>query len=338
MEYILDRCQAQRTSTVIFNPMVSVDSYSKAICPNDNETTVDISIDGDYDRYFWKELNSSLQTVSIDSSGTYNFVVFNTFNCSDSGSAVIQFVPAPLIDVENFTACEGDTVYLVGKPSNISNVSNATYQWSYNGLLINIEDSIIEAKEVGLYHFKYSVGECQRDVTSNVVINPSPDAVGSFSQLICADNGETADIAIEGSYTKCYWHELNDSSQTVGIDSAGIYNFSVFNKFNCPNQGVATITEACPPQLHLPTIFTPGAETNNWMIVKGMNVDQYDLKIFNRWGEIIFHTNDTDDYWDGNWRDEEMPIGVYNWSVRYTGNSVEYYGPYFVKGVITIKR
>ena len=156
--------------------------------------------------------------------------------------------------------------------------------------------------------------------------------------MICADNGEIAEITITGAYINYFWHELNDSAQDVAIDSAGVYNFTVYNKFNCFSTGYATITEASPPQVYLPTIFTPGAQTNNLMTVKGINFDQYDLKIFSRWGEIIFQTNDINDYWDGVWLNEPMPVGVYNWTVRYTGNSEEYYGPYFQKGIITIKR
>jgi gliding motility-associated-like protein len=50
------------------------------------------------------------------------------------------------------------------------------------------------------------------------------------------------------------------------------------------------------------------------------NIIEYDLKIFNRYGEMIFQTNDIEDAWDCTYKGEPVMQGVYTWSVQYRHN------------------
>lgn len=50
------------------------------------------------------------------------------------------------------------------------------------------------------------------------------------------------------------------------------------------------------------------------------NIIEYDLKIFNRYGEMIFQTNDIEDAWDCTYKGEPVMQGVYTWSVEYRHN------------------
>ena len=50
------------------------------------------------------------------------------------------------------------------------------------------------------------------------------------------------------------------------------------------------------------------------------NIIEYDLKIFNRYGEMIFQTNDIEEAWDCTYKGERVLQGVYTWSVEYRHN------------------
>ncbi len=67
------------------------------------------------------------------------------------------------------------------------------------------------------------------------------------------------------------------------------------------------------------------------------NLDYFDLKIFNRWGEVIYHTNDPKRFWDGYYRDELMLNGSYNWVITYGGEG-EYSAKQTLNGKVTIVR
>jgi gliding motility-associated-like protein len=68
------------------------------------------------------------------------------------------------------------------------------------------------------------------------------------------------------------------------------------------------------PNLFFPTAFTPdrqGPSQNEKFRVFGQYILSFEMKIFNRWGELIFSTTDIDDGWDGTFKGKDQPDGTY---------------------------
>ncbi len=72
-----------------------------------------------------------------------------------------------------------------------------------------------------------------------------------------------------------------------------------------------------PCKLGVPDAFTPNEDGNNdlFKIFYTCPIESYNLKIFNRWGELIFETNDIDILWDGQYKDTGSLLGVYDWKI-----------------------
>jgi gliding motility-associated-like protein len=71
----------------------------------------------------------------------------------------------------------------------------------------------------------------------------------------------------------------------------------------------------------IPNAFTPNGDgLNDKFKIIGIpdeNITEYNFRIFNRWGQIVFETNDIDDAWDGTSKGEMCPAGVYVWEIFY---------------------
>jgi gliding motility-associated-like protein len=68
--------------------------------------------------------------------------------------------------------------------------------------------------------------------------------------------------------------------------------------------------------VYIPNTFTPNGDgLNDGFFAKGMGITQFNLKIFDRWGHILFETNDINEAWDGTTRGSAEPIkqDVYVW-------------------------
>ena len=68
------------------------------------------------------------------------------------------------------------------------------------------------------------------------------------------------------------------------------------------------------PVYNLPNVFTPNDDTKNDLFIPFPYrfVERIDLKIFNRWGGLVFETSDTDINWDGtNLNGDDLAEGVY---------------------------
>ena len=75
------------------------------------------------------------------------------------------------------------------------------------------------------------------------------------------------------------------------------------------------------PTITYPTAFTPdnqGPAANEVFRVFGQYVARFEMQIFNRWGEMIFATNDINEGWDGTYRGKDVPDGTYAFVARGT--------------------
>lgn len=87
------------------------------------------------------------------------------------------------------------------------------------------------------------------------------------------------------------------------------------------------------PTIYVPNAFSPGGVNPVFLPISTfMPTEDYYLSVFGRNGQVIFHTTDPNEGWDGKWKGEEMPIGVYIYKIKYL-----YEGQYFEKsGTVTL--
>ena len=85
-------------------------------------------------------------------------------------------------------------------------------------------------------------------------------------------------------------------------------------------------------ELYIPNSFTPNYDgVNDFFKVEGHDIFTYDIWIFNRWGELVFHSSSIDDVWDGSMMggDHLVPDDVYQYYVKAVGvreNGIEQSG------------
>lgn len=74
------------------------------------------------------------------------------------------------------------------------------------------------------------------------------------------------------------------------------------------------------PILYVPNTFTPdNGEFNLTFGAKGGNIVEFEMLIFNRWGELIHTINDFNDSWDGTYKGKPCQDGTYTWKLKYSG-------------------
>jgi gliding motility-associated-like protein len=71
--------------------------------------------------------------------------------------------------------------------------------------------------------------------------------------------------------------------------------------------------------LYAPNTFTPDNDNlnNEWRVhISGVDIFNFNLTIFNRWGELIWESNDPDASWDGTYGGKLVETGTYVWTIR----------------------
>jgi gliding motility-associated-like protein len=96
-----------------------------------------------------------------------------------------------------------------------------------------------------------------------------------------------------------------------------------YNDLGCPGtpQLLNIVVTQCDPLIYwVPNSFTPdGNEFNQtWgpILTSGISVDNFQLTIYNRWGGLIWESNDVNSKWDGTYNGVLVPDGTYSWIMR----------------------
>ena len=72
------------------------------------------------------------------------------------------------------------------------------------------------------------------------------------------------------------------------------------------------------PLIFVPNTFTPDGDVfNNSFYAVANNVSEFEMIIFNRWGELIFISNSIDTHWNGDYAGNKSPDGIYVWKIQY---------------------
>lgn len=76
--------------------------------------------------------------------------------------------------------------------------------------------------------------------------------------------------------------------------------------------------------LYVPNTFSPNNDgVNDRFFAFGLEIKEFKMLVFNRWGEMIFESNHLTHGWDGTFKGTDSPIGTYVWKIELTENSGE---------------
>ncbi|MCH2226055.1 MAG: gliding motility-associated C-terminal domain-containing protein, partial [Crocinitomicaceae bacterium] len=97
--------------------------------------------------------------------------------------------------------------------------------------------------------------------------------------------------------------------------NGGFYEvmLTVEDTAGCTNSKSQNLQIALLPVL--PTAFTPNGDgENDEFIIRGGPFEAADFKVYNNWGQLVFSTTDANIGWDGTYKGEDVPVGVYTWT------------------------
>ncbi|MCB0740614.1 MAG: gliding motility-associated C-terminal domain-containing protein, partial [Chitinophagaceae bacterium] len=110
------------------------------------------------------------------------------------------------------------------------------------------------------------------------------------------------------------------------------------NTLGCEDTAHQSLTVLDNCLIAVPNAFTPNHDGRNdyFRPHNALKADKYDFKVFNRWGQLVFHTNDWQDKWDGNFKGSPQGAGVFVWMLRYTKPDTQ--EEVFQKGTVMLIR
>ncbi len=154
----------------------------------------------------------------------------------------------------------------------------------------------------------------------------------------CVLNSLDLNANFAGQAGSISW-STGQSDQVITVTEAGTYSVTVTDL--CGNAALpASISlEDCPECITYPNVFFPrGEEEKNKTFGPTLNcgdiITNYELKIYNRWGNLVFESNAVGDEWNGQHGSDDAETGVYVYFAKYDAGQ----GEQMSKGDVTLIR
>lgn len=233
--------------------------------------------------YYWNfgdatASTSTTQAHTYAAPGTYTVAhaVTSAGNCTDTIKKAVV-VKAPDTTDKSIEICKDSSFTFAGQ------VISAAGQYS---------------------HVFTNLDGCDSLVRLDVSISPSPDAnftyVSTLNEPAVFTNGSTNAVT--------YYWDFGDSTNSTEKDPVHQYtrsdNYTVCLTVWSANGCIAKTCKALRAEIitaiDVPQAFTPNGDGNNDILfVRGGGIREFTLKLYNRWGQLIFETSDLKKGWDG---------------------------------------
>jgi gliding motility-associated-like protein len=207
------------------------------------------------------------------------------------------------------TLCEGDNLLLDATNSNANYLwQDGTTQATYN----------VTAQ--GRYTVKVTgANGCDTSGSINVAYTTKPIINLVKDTTLCITQQLLLDATYANSVYK--WQDGSSLSQ-YSVTQEGVYWVQVTNNCGVASDTSTVVYENCACKFYVPTAFTPNGDGKNDVFVPKYQClfSNYELKIYNRWGQLIFASENPSTGWDGNMNNIQQPTGTYIWQMSYKDN------------------
>lgn len=299
--------------TVKFNPPTN--NIIAANCWGDSVTfiTKDFSL---YTSYSW-DLGDGTTSKELNFKHWYKnegkyLVRFDWGLCGGYSSYTDTLVLFKPLEVDLGT----DTLLCAGEKYELKTKKGAdSYTWSTG----ETTNSIIIDK-AATYWVKLIKGKCESHDTVKIAYNPSVWVDLGEKFYLCEDDGQTVKLDAGKGFSEYLWTPTGDTTQWIIVRKAGDYYVIVKDFRGCPGEDGAVIERRCDLYAFIPNAFTPdGDGLNDVFSPSTREVEDYEFTVINRWGQVVFKSNDPQKGWDGNYLDKAAPAGVYFYTLSYKG-------------------
>ncbi len=342
------------TTSVVVNPLPVVFAGNDISICETSTVILTGSGAGSGGTYTWNNgITNGIAFIPADTT-TYTVIGTDVNGCKGSDQVTVNVVPFPTMDIvgHNLYGCAPVTSTF----DNLSTGNLVNCTWTIgNGEVINDCGSVsVTFEDAGCYNvtlYASTPEGCSNTLTlTNFVcveanpiadFNANPATLSTYNWISQMENesfgastyiwdfGDTSPNSTETNPEHAFPNNTggNYLIQLVAISSAG-----------CVDTAWRTINLKDELIFYVPNTFTPDGDAFNEsfkpIFTTGFDKYNYTLFIFNRWGELVFESHDTDFGWNGQYGvgggSERCIDGTYTWKILVglssSGKTVEYNG------------
>lgn len=328
------------------NQLTLTPTVRDALCSIPNSGTISLNITGGTAvGYVWLDQNNNLiaSTPIFDKAapGRYNVQVQDANGCKANRDSIVVG-----LDSAGFARLAAAPPKCNGQAVSLSlvtgDLTGNVYQWS-NGAT----SPTINVSQPGSYSVTVTNTQtgCRGNSSVQVADRPAPNF--SFTQqaaLCVGDQGRTQLVANGANNLQFRWlgsdgRPLSDTARILPVSQVGNYILRVTDPVGCTASATASVINQCEPRVNVPDAFSPNSDgINDQFQVFSNYITDYEMRVYNRWGEVIFVSTNPEQKWDGTYRGSDYPSMLYPYIVTYKSESFPDRGKLVKRGSVLLVR
>lgn len=297
--------------------------------------------------YLWQPGGASTAAATITpvSSTNYTLTVTDQNGCNVASTVSVTVNPKPVISLMNsyikgcMPLCETFSLAQSQNP-------NYVYNWNFSnsttgtGTFSGMYNPTICFTAAGNYNITVSITStigCSATASYSNAVNVYPQPIADFNHapikpIINQDPFVTFTDASHGAPIVSWnWYFMNTAQYTSNLQNPtfaytdpGTYAVALVVKsdLGCTDTIVRPLVVGEDFGIYVPNAFTPNDDgLNDIFQPKGFGIVKYELRIFDRWGELIYQTKSFENGWNGKFQgrgEEIVEQGVYTWLINAT--------------------
>lgn len=327
-----EHCSSYDETTIIVDDFFLDAGEDTTFCNSSFQTTLNASSGAI--SYLWST-GQTTQSIQVTNAGQYTLTANSPNNCSyfDTVNVFLNDLPIAQIVSSDTEACAPAHISFADA-SGVANSEIVNWEWYFEGMS-GSEDSHVYTNwnNPGTFDVGLSVSTSQGCSDSILLqdyikIHPNPKASFVTEPLTldwCEPNIRLINTTTD--YTNVLW-DFGDGNSSEELnpyheyEAAQSYHISLYaeNEFDCSHTFGYDIHPTHDIPFYVPNAFSPENDGNNESFKAYSEcIRDYELWVFNRWGALIFYSNDINTGWDGTYLNQKCPIGVYSWKIKYHG-------------------
>jgi gliding motility-associated-like protein len=297
------------------------------ICPG-KKILLDATMEG-YNTYEWNTGDHSA-LLYVNAAGTYKLKAYSQVCVAEDSCMISAKVPPPLPLPVDTIFCKGSVLKIgAGIPF------YSSYRWNNGDTTAGI--SILAA---GSYSVIASNSYCE--ISDSILVKTFPQPLWHIEQeqTRCLPRSEPVTLSASAAFPSYFWEPSSDTLPFTIINKQGFYSLTIKDQLGCSYKDSIYPKSFCEPYIYIPDAFSPNDDSLNDVFKPAAEfIESYNLKILDRWGQLLFESQDIEKGWNGTVKSMECPEGVYVWLISYeapetSGNRKTYNK----KGTLTLLR
>ncbi|HMC83904.1 MAG TPA: T9SS type B sorting domain-containing protein, partial [Chitinophagaceae bacterium] len=189
--------------------------------------------------------------------------------------------------------------------------NNSTYYWQDGSA-----GPTYTVMNAGIFTVKVSENGCDTTGTIAVSTIAKPYTDLGKDTSICIGQQLVLNAFYEGA---SYLWQDGSVQQSFVASQAGLYTVQVRNQCGVATDSINMQVENCACKISIPNSFTPNSDGRNDLFRPAFQCffSGYELKIFNRWGQLIYISSSSAAGWDGTFNGQPQPTGGYVYQITY---------------------